>query len=182
MTLFWNQRHFSKTVYLDPSTNVATLALEPGYTKYHVLCTEACLQDEEITYPMSMDTNVISDDERGNESDTKDAQSIGDGVPFDPTPREFDMDTLDLPGTGPVVVQDDKEDCQPTNVAAKFLKFHLKFNHCSPWKIQVIAEQALLPTRIDTCAIPVCSASQFGKASKRPWLQKKRRNGAEVER
>ena len=182
MTLFWHQRHFSKTVYLDSNTNVATFALEPGNTKYHAICTEACLQYEEITNPMSMDTNVVSDDERGNESGTEDAQSIGDDVTFYPTPREFDMDTPDLPGTAPVVVQDDEEDCQPTNVAAKSLKFHMKFNHCSPRKIQVMAEQGLLPTRLANCAIPVCSACQFRKASKRPWRQKTRSNGAEVER
>ena len=76
----------------------------------------------------------------------------------------------------------DEEDCQPTNVAAEFLKFHMKFNHCPPRKIQVMAEQGLLPTRLATCAIPVCSACQFGKSSKRPWRQKTRRNGAEVER
>ena len=72
--------------------------------------------------------------------------------------------------------------CQPTNVAEEFLKFHLKFNHCSPRKIQVMDEQGLLPTRLATCNIPVCSAFQFGKASKRPWRQNTRRNGAEVER
>ena len=107
---------------------------------------------------MSMDTNVVSNDERGNESNTKDAQSIGDNVPYDPTPREFGMDTTDLPGTAPVVVQDDEEDLQPTNVAAELLKFHMKFNHCSPQKIQVMAEQGLLPTWLATCAIPVCSS------------------------
>ena len=72
---------------------------------------------------MSMDTNVVSDDERGNESDTKDAQSISYDVSFDLNPREFEMDTPDLPGTAPVVAQDNEEDRQPTNVAAKFLKF-----------------------------------------------------------
>ena len=56
-----------------------------------------------------MDTNMVSDDEKGNESDTEDAQSIGDDVPFDPTPREFDIDTPNLPGTAPVVVQDDED-------------------------------------------------------------------------
>ena len=105
-----------------------------------------------------METNVGSDDERDNESNTEDSQSIGNDVPFDPTPREFDIDTPDLPGTAPVVVQYDEEDCQPTNVTAGFIKFHLEFNHCSPRKIQVMAEQGLLPTRLATCAIPVCSA------------------------
>ena len=64
-----------------------------------------------------MDTNMVSNDETSNKSDTEDAQSIGDDVPYDPTPREFDMDSPDLPGTAPVVVQDDEEDFQPTNVA-----------------------------------------------------------------
>ena len=92
------------------------------------------------------------------------------------------MDTPNLHGTTPVVVQDEEEDRQPTSVAVEFLKFHLKFNHFSSRKIQVMAEQGLLPTRLATYAIPVCSACQFGKASKRPWRQKTRRNGAEVER
>ena len=87
VTIFWYQRHFSKTVYLDPIINVATFALAYGYTKYHAFCTEACLQDEDITDPMSMETNVVRNDETGNESDTEDAQSIGDNVPYDPTPR-----------------------------------------------------------------------------------------------
>ena len=161
---------------------MATFALAPGYTKYHAFCTDAYLQDEEINDPMSMETNVVRNHKTGNERDTKYAQSIGDDVPYNPTPREFDMDTPNLPGTAPVVIQDDEEDRQPTNVAAEFLKFHLKFNHCSPRKIQVMAEQGLLPTRLATCAIQVCNACQFGKASKRPWRQKTRKNGAEVER
>ena len=66
VTLFWKQHHFSKTVYLDPNTNVATFALAPGYTKYHAFCTEACLQDEDITEPMSLETNVVRNDETGN--------------------------------------------------------------------------------------------------------------------
>ena len=55
-----------------------------------------------------MDTNVVSNYETGNESDTEDAQSIGDHVPYDLTPRDFDMDTPDLPGTAPEVVQYDE--------------------------------------------------------------------------
>ena len=59
---------------------------------------------------MSMETNVVRNNETSNESDTKDAQSIGDNAPYDPTPREFDMDTPDLPGTAPVVAQDGEEE------------------------------------------------------------------------
>ena len=98
-----------------------TFALAPGYTKYHAFCTEACLQDEDITDPMSMETNVVRNDETGNKRETKDSRSISDDVPYDPTPREFDMDNLNLPGTAPVVVQDDEEDRQPTNVTTETL-------------------------------------------------------------
>ena len=101
MTFFWQQCHFSKTVYFDSDTNVATFALAPGYTKYHSFCTEACLKDEEINDPMSMETNVVRKDETGNESNTKDAQSIGNDVPYDPTPRGFDIDTPNLTDTAP---------------------------------------------------------------------------------
>ena len=52
------------------------------------------------------------------------------------------MDTPNVPGTAPVFIQDDEEDRQPTNVAEEFLKFHLKFNHCSSRKIQVMADKA----------------------------------------
>ena len=45
-----------------------------------------------------------------------------------------------------------------------------------------MAKQGLPPTRLATCAIPVCSACQYGKASKRLLQQKTRRNGAEVEK
>ena len=78
--------------------------MAPGYTKYHAFFTEACLQDEEITETMSMETNVVRNDETGNESDTEDAQSIGNDVPYDPTPHNSDMDTPNLHGTAPVVV------------------------------------------------------------------------------
>ena len=66
VTLFWQQRHFSKAVYLDPNTNVATFALAPGYTKYHAFCTKSFLQYEDINYPMSMETNVVRNDKTGN--------------------------------------------------------------------------------------------------------------------
>ena len=86
VTLFWQQCNLSKTVYLDPDTTVATFALVPGYTKYHAFCTKACLQDEDINDPMSMKKNVVRNDETGNESDTKDAQSIGNNLSYNLTP------------------------------------------------------------------------------------------------
>ena len=181
VTMFWNQRKYRKTIHLDLKTNVATMPLAPGYTRYHAFCAEADLGDEEVHDPMCMDTNMVSDDDDSSGSDSEDDTSVAE-VPLIDSPREFDLDHGTPVATQtPSLIQDDEEDRQPSNVAAEFLKFHLKFNHCSPRKIQVMAEQGLLPKRLATCNIPVCSACQFGKASKRPWRQKTRKNGAEVE-
>ena len=44
-----------------------------------------------------------------------------------------------------------------------------------------MAKLGLLPARLAKCDVPVCSACQFGKASRRPWRQKSTKNSAEVE-
>ena len=54
VTIFWHQRHFSKTVYLDPSTNMETFALVPGYTKYHAFKASALRREHAILHhPLS---------------------------------------------------------------------------------------------------------------------------------
>ena len=127
--------------------------------------------------PMCMDMNMVSNNNI-SDSNSEDDASVAN-VPLVETPREFDLDQCTPAATqDPTLVQDDKEDQQPSNVATEFLKLHLKFNHFSPRNIQVMAKQVLLPKRLTSCAIHICSACQFDKASKRPWIQKTRKNGA----
>jgi hypothetical protein len=70
------------------------------------------------------------------------------------------------------IIVEDKEDKQPTNVAAEFLSYHQKFNHVSPKKIQAMAKRGMLPRRLFTCPVPLCTACLYGKAKKRAWRSK----------
>jgi hypothetical protein len=58
--LFWGGRKFKKTVPMDAS-NVATLCLAPGYTRFGAFCAEAEVDsEEEDAHPMCFDANVVS--------------------------------------------------------------------------------------------------------------------------
>jgi hypothetical protein len=67
--LFWGGRKFKKTVPMDAS-NVATLRLAPGYTRFGAFCAEAEVDsEEEDAHPMCFDANVVSDNEDDGEED-----------------------------------------------------------------------------------------------------------------
>ena len=189
--LYWEDKKRNMWVPLSKSTNVSTFHLAPGYTKYHTFCAEADLDDEEDYNDPMCHVAEITDDEDSDDDDrsitsdqeppiiqpqrleNKSPQGRNEQLPN--TPMTFDLDlskhTLQEESE-PTTIQDDEEDRQPSNVAAEFLKYHIKFGHCSPKKIQVMARQGLLPKRLATCDIPICSACQYGKATKRPWRQK----------
>ena len=193
--LYWENRKRNMWVPLSRSTNVSTFHLAPGYTKYHAFCAEADLDDEDDYNDPMCHVAEITDDE---DSDDDDRSITDDQEPpvlqpqrlvnqspqrhnrqLPSTPMTFDLDLnerLLQEESEPTTIQDDEEDRQPSNVAAEFLKYHIKFGHCSPKKIQVMARQGLLPKRLATCDIPICSACQYGKATKRPWRQKTVRN------
>jgi len=77
---------------------------------------------------------------------------------------------LDGPTTMRQIVVEGEEDRQPTNVAADFLRYHQKFNHVSPKKIQAMAKRGMLPRRLANCPVPLCTACLYGKAKKREPL------------
>ena len=79
---------------------------------------------------------------------------------------------LDGPATMQQIVVEGEEDRQPTNVAAEFLRYHQKFNHVSPKKIQAMAKRGMLPRRLANCPVPLCTACLYGKAKKGAWRSK----------
>ena len=48
--------------------------------------------------------------------------------------------------------------------------------HILPKKIKVMAEYAILPNRLATCRVPMCTTCMFGKAKKKPWRTKAPQN------
>jgi len=82
----------------------------------------------------------------------------------------------------PSLVVNDEEDRQPTSDAAELLKLHHRFGHISFKRVQEMAKQGTVPTRLAKCPIPVWTACMFAKTTKRKWRDKTELAGDEVEK
>jgi len=60
----------------------------------------------------------------------------------------------------------------PTDASAEFLWFHQKYGHISPLKIKAMAKRGMLPKRLATCPVPICTACLYAKATKKPQRSK----------
>ncbi|CAJ1936825.1 unnamed protein product, partial [Cylindrotheca closterium] len=193
-TLQWGDKcQYRKTIAVDPKTNVFTFNLAPGYDNFYAYCAQCAeanqdddLFEEDLEAPTAMEATMVSDDEHDNDKiTTPTSHREGESEPSedDPkppmreTPMTFDLDMDKSKCSAPIHIEDNEEDTQKQNHAAEFLKYHHKFNHCSPAKIQAMAKKGELPKYLATCDVPVCSACQFGKATRRPWRTKNKKNG-----
>jgi len=64
------------------------------------------------------------------------------------------------------------EEAVPTEAFVEFLRYHQKYGHISPLRIQAMARRGILPRRLATYPVPVCTACLYGKAHKKPWRSK----------
>ena len=60
----------------------------------------------------------------------------------------------------------DEEDRLTETPTAELLRRHYDMGHISFAKLQQMAKQRVLPHNLSTCAIPVCSACQYAKATR----------------
>jgi GAG-pre-integrase domain len=64
---------------------------------------------------------------------------------------------------------------QSNSDTSEYLRWHYKLNHISASKILQLVKCGLLPTRLSKCQIPACPSCLFGKATKRSWRHKPRK-------
>jgi hypothetical protein len=79
----------------------------------------------------------------------------------------------------PTIIEDEEDSPKLENVAAEFLKKHHCLNHLSMAKMQVMARQGILPKRWAECDIPICTSCLYGKATRRPWRTKPKKDSQE---
>jgi hypothetical protein len=174
--LRWDGEQSMKTVFLDPLTNVATFTLATDYQDYQAFCALAGEDEHDDANPYCIEAEIVSDDEdQDDEQYHIEANDENDIVPIPTQPRVTTFN-LDGPNTYtnrplPVIVEDEEER-QLDSASAEFLRYHQKFNHVSPKRIQMMAKQRILPFRLSKCPIPVCTACLYGKATKRKWRSK----------
>ena len=167
--LWWEQCKYKRTVPLDPGeTNVGTITTAPGYTRYHTFAaeiedSEGDEFDEDLTY----EPNVVSNDEDVygwlDESDDEDSRD-------EPLTTDFDLN-----GPSDSKANDESYEENP-NASTEFLKWHQRLGHISPNKMRVMAKIGILPKRLASCEIPMCTSCLYGKATRRPWRGKIRKS------
>jgi hypothetical protein len=168
IVLRWgSQRPSTKTVFLDQDTNVASFPLAPGYRQFDLYCAEAKIDfDTEQTNPLVMHSVAIIEDDE----DAVVPTSSPDYNVAEPKQTSFNLDGPKH-SNAPVLIEDE-EDRQATNVSAEFLLYHQKFNHCSPKRLQLLAKTGIIPRRLASCPVPVCSACLYAKATRKAWRVK----------
>jgi transposase InsO family protein len=189
-TLFWENGKYKRTIPIDrDGNNVATFRLSPGYKNYEKYCGEIGLDDEEKSdEPITLtdlgltcqEASLISDDEREPELETKKDETT-EWVEPDQTnnkAREFDLngpETEEGKEVAPAVILDE-EDRIEESPTAELLKIHHAYDHTPFPKLQEMAKQGVIPKKLAKCNVPVCSACQYAKATKRKWRSRTSKN------
>ena len=174
-TLFWDGGDSTRTVPLDrDSTNVASFRLSPGYTKFHAHCAEFNQGSDEATEsdPITAhEAGIVSDDESDDESTAvEDPTSGWDSEGDLPTKHtEINLNGTTPEGEPPPTIIADEPDQIPDNPTAQLLRLHYSFGHSPFSKLQQMARRGILPKGLAKCNVPICSACQYAKATKRKW-------------
>jgi len=63
-----------------------------------------------------------------------------------------------------------------SNKEAELLQFHRDFGHIPFSKLQIIAKNSIIPSRLANCPIPTYSACMAGMISRQSWRDKPRKN------
>ena len=170
--LQWNNRTYTKTVPLDrESSNVATLYTVPGFKAYQSFVAELQESDEQL---MTYDSQLITDDEK-SESEEQPTSWEDNGEDDIQKFTNFNLDDH-VTKEAPVTIIEDEEDRPMENHAAEFLKIHHQLGHVSPKVIRIMAKRGLLPSKLKDTTVPLCTSCMFGKATKRPWRSKPRKD------
>jgi len=163
VVLTWNKGQAVKTIPLDP-LNVATFNLASGFNRFSLYCQECKIDPEQE----DLHPSVLAETAALIEDDPKDEETDPDFQVNAPKATSFDLDGPDTSNQSLPNVIEDEEDRQVDNVTAEFLKYHQKFNHCSPRRMQLLARAGVIPRRLAKCPVPVCSACLYGKATRHP--------------
>jgi hypothetical protein len=193
VTLFWNQRKCKQTVHLGKADNVATFSLANGFERFTAFCTKA-----EVDYNNEQDNPFVclpaqtvsndekSDDELKNEEyGTEDTSTHKAGGSLNEKNADEWINTADFKLDGPTgkstpIIIEDKEDVQPTDLAAEMLLFHHKFGHVSFPKLQEMAKMGIIPKIMAKFLVPTCLACLYAKAIRRRWRGKTANNSDEA--
>lgn len=186
------------TVPISKKDNCATFALAPGYNKFSLFCQECKLDyNASVENPITVqEAGIVSDDENDDDDIPPSTHAIaqprrslwsrvtglplGKGNASDNQQTSDDSQTrtdfnLDGPAPHKPVIIEAEEEKQATTDTDLLLRYHHRFAHLSFAKLQEMAKQNVIPTRLAKCQVPVCTACLYAKATKRRWRDKQKK-------
>ena len=165
VTLWWKQRQYSLNVPLSKGTNVAIFNSAPGYTKYTAYCQDTQHENEnDDANPIVASSASIEDKDISVK-----AQSPDDSLAY---PFKLNIDPLN---GRTEIVEPQLTDMIMTKSEAQLLQYHRNFGHIPFTKLQIMAEQGILPRNLAKCNIPVCSACMGGMITRKNWRNNPRK-------
>jgi Reverse transcriptase (RNA-dependent DNA polymerase) len=158
--LQWDSRKYIKTIPLSKS-NIGIFWTAPGYKRYHAFCSKT---NDEFCDPVESTTFEARVAEEDARATLLEEQSENQ--------REVVQVDFDLNGSTTTNFEPDEWADQGQDASSELLRLHNRLGHVSMVRIQKMAKQGYLPTRLATCRIPMCQACVYGKLTKKQWRTK----------
>ena len=86
---------------------------------------------------------------------------------------------MDTSSPSPTIIVDEEEQQDETAVA-ELLRHHHNMGHLSFTKVQEMAKQGILPSRIAKCAVLICSVCQYAKVTCHQWRTKSHKHNQDA--
>ena len=195
MQLVWDQRRQTRTIRLDPTTNIFMLksaTTHRSFTafsnliegalgdRYHMLSPHlddwnsqsphiVPDDDEDTVVPNVIVPEPLAREERATR-ETTDIRTEEAQTETHPDLPSKMFENLEPGFTGSVQqVQVEDTQIQSNTDQAQLLAWHYRLGHLPFNRIQQLAIQGDLPAKLSRCPIPKCAACLYGRATKRAW-------------
>ena len=179
--LKWGTGQFTKTVPITKSQgNVAVFTTAPGYKAFVAFEQEAELFKDK-NYDFDPEVPNITNKRNDIDELEREGGQIRDIYQDNESQRErrspLLMEFDEVPNSDQSTTWDNLNNgTNMDNASIELLHYHYKLNHLSMRKIQSMAKEGLLPSKFKTCLIPACPSCLFGKATRRPWRDKPKKD------
>ena len=160
ITLFWSQRRFTKTVPLDPRTNVGLTTTVAGARSYCAFC--ASIDAEETNETNIFTTHVIPNDE--DDESFQPSDPVAPPSPEEEEPVASPEQSPEASGLGPMTTIVDlcpipqviSEDPEPTSLDPhdELLRWHYRLGHLPFEWVKQLARTGQLPKKLLTSKKP----------------------------
>jgi hypothetical protein len=178
--LYWSQRRYTRTVPLDPKSNIGIMRSAPGFQRFSAFCSEVSDYDDEV----ALNSHLILDDEDENPDNgyhdqghapvpTTTSKEEVHLIPNDEEPKLQREDSIVLDG-----IESLPEVEEPSNISDQglLMRWHVRLGHLSFKRLKCLAWQGVLPKKLVKVETPICIACKYGKATRKAWRSRSEPN------